>query len=118
MRKLELAEDERRVAVLIAQGVVRQQIASKLGISISHLGRIIRSIFAKTGTQSTNAAIALLVVRGDLMAYEFIDPTLIPRQGDGGEASRLVQTRIMTELDADKLAGLSDAYRALVRAGL
>lgn len=115
---LDLTPTERRVVTLMARGNTRDETGKVMDISTSTVAKALKRVYAKTGANNTTTAVAILVARGDLLPHEFIDGEAAPMFPMDGKAAGLIHVRILTELDADKLAGLGDAYRCLARAGL
>ena len=112
-----LSDDERTAITLQARGLTRDEAARKMQVAHGTYVHMLRRVYAKTETPGAAAAVAKLMARGDLHAAD-----IFPDQdGDrpwGGPASDLIHVRIITELDADNLKGLGEAYRALTRRGL
>ena len=117
-RNLELSSSERTAVILMAQGCTRDRAAELLDISVSTFAKALARVYAKTNTNGTTQAVAVLVARGDLRPCEFLETVDVEPMDGVAEASHLIYIRMMTELNPDKLAGLSDAYRALMAAGL
>lgn len=112
-----LTEDEHRAIVLQARGLTRDAAAREMQVALGTYVSMLRRVYAKTETPGAAAAVAYLFARGDLQAqHVFPDPEVEHKWG--GLAADLIHIRILTELNADKLAGLSDAYKALMRNGL
>lgn len=120
--------EARQAGVLLARGLNRDQACREMGITFSRFIRVMKHLYDMVGvpdlerrvsSHATTVAVALLVARGDIQPWQFIDGEEIPHTPPGADsASRLIQVRMLTTLDADVLKGLGDAYQALVRAGL
>lgn len=112
-----LSNSELTAIILQARGLTRDAAAHQMQIAHGTYVHMLRRVYAKTETPGAAAAVAFLMARGDLRANDvFPDPE--HDQPWGGEASSLIHVRILTELDHTKLAGLGDAYKALMRNGL
>lgn len=112
-----LTDDEHRAIVLQARGLTRDAASREMGVALGTYVSMLRRVYAKTQTPGAAAAVAYLFARGDLRASQvYPDPEAEMKWG--GPAADLVHVRIITELDSTKLAGLGDAYRALMRSGM
>ncbi len=72
--KIILTHRERQMLALASQGLSNQEIAEKMGVSVSAVKRCLSNIFAKLGARSRVQAIWLAQWRGFLNNLEIISP--------------------------------------------
>lgn len=112
---LPLTEDEHTAIKYLAQGHTRDQAAHRMDLPAGTVVSMLRRVYSKTGTNGATHAVAVLMARGVLAPHDILPD---PERQWGGPASDTVYVMIHTELDPDKLPGLGDAYKALMRKGL
>ena len=112
---LPLTEDEHTAIKYLAQGHTRDQAAHRMDLPPGTVVSMLRRVYSKTGTNGATHAVAVLMARGVLAPHDILpDPErAVGRTGVGHRVRH-----DPTELDADKLPGLGDAYKALMRKGL
>lgn len=112
-----LSKDELTAITLQARGLTRDEAARQMQVAHGTYVHMLRRVYAKTETPGAAAAVARLMARGDLQPMDIFPDPDVDRPW-GGPAADLIHVRIITELDADKLKGLGEAYQALTRRGL